>query len=157
VGYVLRKYAAVGVLIAVAVGAVLLVRYLRGPNRESYVAANQELIAQLPRPPGAHERMRQVLSSEETLFGEQLSHTVGYTTHVTYGVPADTTTAAVVRFYRQALADWRAKTWTVDRLPFACFNRDRALVVVSTEGMQPSTAASKSYTLSVDHDGGDCR
>ena len=149
----MRRTAALIVLLGGVAGAVLLIGYFRGPDRDSYVAGNQELIATLPRPPGAHELMRQVLSSEQTVFGEQLSHTVGYTTHVTYGVPPDTTAAAIIRFYRTGLAGWNATTWTVDRLPFACFEREDAVVGISPEGLQ---SGAKSYTLSVDHDGGDC-
>jgi hypothetical protein len=29
-------------------------------------------------PPSAHETTRQILRNENTVFGEQLSHTVGY-------------------------------------------------------------------------------
>jgi len=143
------------VLFAGVFAAVFLVRNFKAPDRESYVADNQTVIDVLPRPPGAREVMRQVLNNEETLFGEQFGHTVGYTTHVTYRVPSDATAAGVIRFYRTGLSDWTAKTWTVDRLPFACFDRGGAVVNISPEGMQVG-AATKSYTLSVDHDGGDC-
>ena len=151
----MRRTAALLVLFGCVLAAVFIVQSFRGPDRKEYLADNEAVIDVLPSPPGAHELRRQVLSNEEALFGEQLERTVGYTTHVMYGVPGDTTAAGVVRFYRTGLGDWQPKTWTVDRLPFACFARGGAVVNVSPEGLQGGTGT-KSYTLSVDHDGGDC-
>ena len=70
---------AIGVLVvAAAVCAVLLVRFFRGPDREDYVGENERIVRALPVPPSAHETTRQILRNENTVFGEQLSHTVGY-------------------------------------------------------------------------------
>lgn len=150
-----RRTAAMLVLFGGVFAAIALIRYFKAPDRAAYLADNQAVIDVLPRPPGAHEVSRQELSNEKAVFGEQLSHTVGYTTHVTYRVPRDATAAGIVRFYRTALSEWKADTWTVDRLPFACFDRGGALVTISPEGMQGGTGP-KSYMLTVDHDGGDC-
>ena len=74
------------VLLGAAVGVTLLVRYFHGPDRAAYLARNERIVVSLPRPRGADEIGRQLLSNEES-WGEQFSHTVGYSTHVSYAVP----------------------------------------------------------------------
>lgn len=147
-----------GVLIVVAgLGVVLLVRFFHGPDRGDYLAKNERIVQALPLPPGAHERMRQILRNEDTVFGEQLSHTVGYTTYVTYAVPAPTSSRAVVAFYGRRLPGWRGTRWRVDGTTFGCFTRDGATVSVQPEGLEGGGATSPpSYGVAVDHDGGGC-
>ena len=78
-----------------------------------YVARNDGVLSELPLPSWAHERTRRVLRDEKTVFGEQLSHTVGYTTYVTYSAPTGLTDDDVVRFYRRHLRGWQARSWSV--------------------------------------------
>lgn len=147
-----------GVLVVAAgLGAVLLVRFFRGPDRGDYLAKNERLVHALPLPPGAHETMRQILRNEDTVFGEQLSHTVGYTTYVTYAVLGPTSSRAVVGSYGRKPAGWRRTHWRVDGTTFGCFTRDGATVNVQPEGLEDIGATSPpSYGVAVDHDGGGC-
>lgn len=143
----------VGAGVAIAFG----VRFFREPDRDRYVAKNGHVVANLPLPQGAHERTRQILRDEAALFDEQLSHTVGYTTYVTYTVPATLTSRDIVRFYSRRLTGWRGRSWLVDRTLFACFARNGATVSVQTEGMElRAGAAQKSYGIAVNHRGGNC-
>jgi hypothetical protein len=143
-------------MIGASVAVILLVHYFRGPDRASYLAKNERILSGLARPPGAHETARQILKDEEQLFGEQLSHTVGYTTYVTYTVPPRTTQEDVVRFYTQRLRNWHRTSWTVDRTLFACFDRKRAIVSIQPEGMHPLGSLRKTYGLAANYQGGSC-
>jgi hypothetical protein len=144
---------AVGAIVA----AVLLVGFLRGPDRGRYLAGNDRVLAGLPPPAGAHERALQFLPDEETVFGEHVSHTVGYTTYVTYSAPARLTDEDIVHFYSRHLLGWRARSWSVGQTLFACFARSGATVSVQPEGMQARGGSSeKSYGIAVNHRGGTC-
>lgn len=151
-----RMLAIVLLVVTAAVGITLLVRFFRGPDRETYLAKNERIVQTLPRPPGAHEIGRQILSVEES-WGEQFSHTVGYTTHVSYAVPNTRTDAGIVGFYRTRMSGWHRESWTVDRLLFACFDRRGAIVAIDTSGMElVGGATRKTYGIAVTHAGGTC-
>jgi hypothetical protein len=144
-------------LIGVAVIVVLLVDFFRAPDRGDYLARNERVLSELPLPSGAHERTRQVLRNEETVFGEQLAHTVGYTIYVTYSAPTGLTDDDIVHFYKRHLRGWRARSWSVDQTSFACFTRNHATVDVQPEGMELRGGASqKTYGIAVNHNGGSC-
>jgi hypothetical protein len=150
------------VLFALTVGVAITagVHFFHGPDRDQYLASNERILTALPLPPGAHETSRQILRDEETVFGEQLSHTVGYTTYVNYAVPDDSLTSKdVVAFYKQRLLGWSGTSWVVvDRTSFACFARKGATVSIQPEGMEtPGATSPKSYGIAVDHKGGDCK
>ena len=149
---------AIGVIVvASALCVVLLVRFFRGPDRGEYLAENARIVRALPLPPGAHETMRQILRSEDTVFGEQLSHTVGYVTYVTYAVASPSSSREIVAFYDRQLAGWRGTRWRVGGTTFGCFTRDGATVGVQPEGLDPEGATSpRSFGIAVDHDGGTC-
>jgi hypothetical protein len=116
------------------------------------------VLHQLPLPHGAHETSRQILRDEDTVFGEQLSHTVGYTTYVTYAVPTKLTSKDIVAFYRGHLVGWHGTSWVVDETSYACFARNGATVSIQPDGMDPPGATSpRSYGVAVNHKGGDCR
>jgi hypothetical protein len=143
-------------IIGGGIAVTLLVRYFRGPDRASYVAKNERILAALPRPSGAKEIGGQILASEDC-WGEQLCHTVGYTSHVSYRVPLRMTQEDVVRFYRLRMHGWRPTSWSVDGTLFACFDRRQASVAISTDGMELlGGARQKSYEISADHNGGSC-
>jgi hypothetical protein len=151
-----RVLAVVVLLVGATVAITLLVRFFRGPDRETYLAKNERIVQSLPRPPGAHEIGRQILSIEES-WGEQFSYTVGYTTHVSYAVPNTRTDADVVGFYKKRMSGWRRESWTVDRLLFACFDRNGATVAIDTTGMELLGGATrKTYGIAVTHAGGTC-
>lgn len=150
-----RVLAATAVAILLVVG-VVAVRFFRGPDRTDYVGHNKRLLASLPLPRGATAALRQTLPVEKTVFGEQLSHTVGYTTYVSYDVPAELTAKALVRFYRRRLVHWHESGATVDGIPWACFDRHGATVSVQTDGMDPRTGPHRSFGLAVDYRGGTC-
>jgi hypothetical protein len=149
-----RIAVAVGVA-AIVVGVVFALRFFRGPDRHDYLSRNERVIAALPVPRGAHEKTREILRNEKTVFGEQLSHTVGYTTYVTYAVPPATTSKDVVRFYSRHLPSWQQKSWTVGRTLFACLARDDVTVSIQTDGLDHRFSA-KTYGIGVDHHGGSC-
>ena len=141
----------------IAVAAVMLTRFFRGPNRAQYLAQNERVISRLPQPPWAREVLRQNLPVEKTVFGEQLSHVVGYTTHVDFRVPANVTAAGIIRFYERRLRRWHTSSWRVDHTPFACFDRGGATANIETDGMiQRPGKKQKSYGIAVDHRGGTC-
>jgi hypothetical protein len=145
------------VVIATAAGIVFTVRFFRGPDRGDYLAKNERIVQALPLPPGAHEVARQILRDDDTVFGEQLSHTVGYTTYVTYAVPGEPSSKDVVAFYDRTLQGWRGTQWRVDSTTFGCFTKDGATVGVQPDGLDPSGATSPlSYGIAVDHHGGGC-
>jgi hypothetical protein len=152
-----RRVAVSVLVVAAAVCIVFAVRFFRGPDRADYLAKNERIVHALPLPPGAHETTRQILRNEDTVFGEQLSHTVGYTTYVNYAVPAPTSSSEVVAFYGRKLSGWRGSRWRVDGTTFGCFTRDGATVSVQPEGLGGADATSPpSYGVAVDHDGGGC-
>jgi hypothetical protein len=151
-----RAFVVLGVVGAIAV-IVLAVRFFHGPDRARYLEQNEQVLGRLPLPLGAHETSRQILRDEKTVFGEQLSHTVGYTTYVTYRVGGSFTSKGIVRFYKGRLLDWRTTSWMVGRTAFACFARKGATVSIQPEGLDPPAATSpKSYGIAVNHKGGDC-
>lgn len=149
-----------GSLLLLAGGAVivvLLVGFFRGPDRTHYLARNERVLSELPLPSWANERTRQVLRDEKTVFGEQLSHTVGYTTYVTYSAPTGLTDDDVVHFYRRHLRGWQARSWSVDQTSFACFARSHTTVSVQPEGMERAVGASqKTYGIAVNYNGSGC-
>jgi hypothetical protein len=153
-----RKGLASLLLLAVsAVIVVLLVSFFRGPNRAHYVARNEGVLSELPLPSWAQERTRRVLRDEKTVFGEQLSHTIGYTTYVTYSAPTGLTDDDVVHFYRRHLRGWQARSWSVDQTSFACFARSHATVLVQPEGMERAVGDSqKTYGIAVNYNGSSC-
>jgi len=151
-----RWFAVLALVLGAAVAVTLLVRYFRGPDRETYLARNEQIVMSLPRPRGAHEVARQMLSNEES-WGEQFSHVVGYSTHVSYAVPNALTQDDIVHFYKQHLRGWHGTSWTVDRTLFACFDRQGATVGVATDGMELREGATrKAYEIAVTHQGGTC-
>ena len=154
----MTRAVAIGVLVvAAAVCAVLLVRFFRGPERGKYVADNERIVRALPLPPGAHETTRQILRNEDTVFVEQLSHTVGYVTYVTYAVTSHFSSREVVAFYDRRLAGWRGTRWRVGGTTFGCFTRDGATLSVQPEGLDPEGATTpRSFGIAVDHNGGRC-
>jgi hypothetical protein len=144
-------------VIGVAVSIVFAVRFFRGPDRGDYLAENDRIVRALPLPRGARETTRQILRNEDTVFGEQLSHTVGYVTYVTYAVPRAASSKDVVAFYSRGLPGWRKTQWRVGSTTFGCFSKDGATVNVQPEGLDPPGETSpETYGLAVDHDGGDC-
>jgi hypothetical protein len=151
-----RWFVGLAVLLGAAVGVTLLVRYFHGPDREAYLAKNERIVVSLPRPRGADEIGRQLLSNEES-WGEQFSHTVGYSTHVSYAVPNAMTGESIVRFYKDRMTGWHRESWTVDGVFIACFDRNRAVVSVDTTGMNLFGGATrKTYAIAVTHGGGTC-
>jgi len=156
-GYASRKTLVLLILLVSAgVAVTLLVRFFQGPDRQAYVAKNERIVQSLPRSPGAHEIGRQILANQDS-WGEQFSHTVGYTTHVSYAVPSKSTDAAIVRFYMKHMPGWRQKSWTVDRMLFACFDRGEATVAIDTTGMKLLGGATrKTYGIAVNPSGGPC-
>jgi hypothetical protein len=139
-----------------AVAITLLVLYFRGPDRDTYLAKNERIVRSLPRPRGAHEVGRQMLSNEES-WGEQFSHVVGYSTHVSYAVPNAMTGKSIVSFYKKRMRGWHRESWTVDGTFMACFDRNGATVAVNTDGMELLGGATrKTYEIAVVHEGGTC-
>jgi hypothetical protein len=154
---VTRRLATGLIVVALGVCIVLTARFFHGPDRGDYLAKNERIVQALPLPPGAHETMRQILRNEDTVFGEQLSHTVGYTTYVTYAVPGTPSSKLVVAFYDRKLQGWQRKHWIVDSTTFGCFTKEGATVSVQPEGLDPPGATSpRTYGIAVDHDGGNC-
>jgi hypothetical protein len=147
--------AALGVVIAIAFGSLFVVRFFRGPDRSDYLAKNELIVHALPLPAGAREVMRQILRNEHAVDGELLSHTVGYTTYVTYAVREEMSSKGLVAFYDRKLPGWRSTHWRVGKTAFACFAKDGAIVNVQPEGLDPPTARSpETYGIAVDHHGG---
>jgi hypothetical protein len=139
-----------------ALGVTALVWHFRTPNRTEYVAKNNEILRRMPRPAGAREIARQVSPKEDSL-GEQLSHTVGYWTDVSYVVRRTSSAEDVVSLFRARLVRWHERSWTVDGTLIACFDRSGATVALDTTGMKPLAGATKkTYALTIDHDGGNC-
>jgi hypothetical protein len=139
-----------------AVGVAELVWHLRAPNRTEYVAKNSKVLRMMPRPAGAREIARQV-SPKEDSWGEQLSHTVGYWTDVSYVVPQTSSAKEVVSLFKERLVRWHQQSWTVDGTLIACFDRNGATVALDTTGMELLAGATqKTYALTVDHNGGSC-
>jgi len=150
--------AAFGLLALLGGTAIVLgVRFFHGPDRDRYVASNAHVVGQLPRPNGAHKTLRQILREEDTVFGEQLSHTVGYTTYIYYTVPNSLTSKDVVQLYARRLPGWQRATWLLNGTTFACFARDGATVSIQTDGMTlRGGATEKGYGIAVNHKGGNC-
>jgi hypothetical protein len=110
---------AVVLLLCAAVGVTALVWRFHAPNRTEYVAKNSEILRGMPRPPGAREIAREV-SPKEDSWGEQLSHTVGYWTDVSYVVPRTVSAEDVVSLFKERLVRWHQQSWTVDGTLMAC-------------------------------------
>ena len=110
----------------------------------------------MPRPAGAREIARQV-SPKEDSWGEQLSHTVGYWTDISYVVPRRFSAEDVVSLFKERLAGWHQQSWTVDGTLIACFDRNGATVALDTSGMKLLAGSTqKTYALTIDHNGGNC-
>ena len=147
---------AVVLLLLAAVGVTALVWHFRAPNRTEYVAKNSEILRRMPRPAGAREIARQVTPKENS-WGEQLSHTVGYWTDVSYVVPQMFSAEDVASLFKKRLVRWHQQSWTVDGTLIACFDRNGATVALDTIGMElPAGVTQKTYALTVDHNGGNC-
>jgi hypothetical protein len=143
-------------LLLAAVGVTALVWHVRAPNRTEYVAKNNETLRTMPRPAGAREIARQV-SPKEDSWGEQLSHTVGYWTDVSYVVSQRSSAEDVVSLFKERLAGWHQRSWTVDGTLIACFDRNGATVALDTTGMELLAGSTqKTYALTIDHNGGNC-
>ena len=144
-------------LAVIVVCTFLIVGFFRGPDRDEYLRKNERIVKALPLPQGAREKMRQSLRDTATVFGEQLEHTIGYTTHVTYAVGDDLTSKDIVSFYGRRLVGWHSTRWRVDGTWFACFDRERATVSVQPEGLDSiGRTYPKTYGLAVNHNGGSC-
>jgi hypothetical protein len=147
---------AVVLLLLAAVGVTALVWHFRAPNRTEYVAKNSEILRRMPRPAGAREIARQVTPKENS-WGEQLSHTVGYWTDVSYVVPQTFSAEDVASLFKKRLVRWHQQSWTVDGTLIACFDRNGATVALDTTGMELLAGATqKTYALTIDHNGGNC-
>jgi hypothetical protein len=147
---------AVVLLLLAAVGVTALVWHLRAPNRTEYVARNSEILRRMPRPAGAREIAREVTPKEDS-WGEQLSHTIGYWTDVSYVVPQTFSAEDVVSLFREGLVRWHQQSWRVDGTLIACFDRNGAIVALDTTGMELLAGATqKTYALTIDHNGGNC-
>jgi hypothetical protein len=143
-------------LLVVVVGVMALVWHFRAPNRTEYVAENNEILRRMPRPTGAREIAREV-SPKEDSWGEQLSHTVGYWTDVSYVVPLRLSAEDVVSLFKERLPRWHQQSWRVDGTLIACFDRNGATVALDTTGMELLAGATqKTYALTIDHNGGNC-
>jgi hypothetical protein len=138
--------------IAVAIGAsvaIALVAVARsGANdvdRSTYLRANQRLLDQVPKVPGASlsEVRVEPLRRRPEPFGR--THIYGYNTYATYDTTAKTTAAEISRFYSEALHRWRVNDWgwstawpkrlrgrTVPES--RCFARGDAAVCISLSG-----------------------
>lgn len=148
---------AVVLLIGAAVASALLVRFFRGPDRSDYLAQNERIVAELPLPKGAHERGRQILRDEDTVFGEQLSHTVGYTTYVTYSAPATMTSKDVVDFYTQRLAIGAGhRGWLIESPSPALLATAQPCRGNPKEWSCGAAASQKTYGIAANHRGGSC-
>jgi hypothetical protein len=147
---------AIVLLLLAAVGVTALVWHFRAPNRTEYVAKNSEILRRMPRPAGAREIARQVTPNENS-WGEQLSHTVGYGTDVSYVVPQTFSAEDVASLFKKRLGRWHQQSWTVDGTLIACFDRNGVTVALDTTGMEPLAGATqKTYALTIDHNGGNC-
>jgi hypothetical protein len=145
------------VLAVIAVCIFLIVGFFRGPDRGEYLRKNERIVNALPLPHGARETLRQSLRDTATVFGEQLEHTIGYTTYVTYAVGDGLTSKDIVRFYGRRLVGWRSSRWRVDGTWLACFDREGTTVSVQPEGLDSiGRTYPKTYGLAVNHDGGSC-
>jgi hypothetical protein len=143
-------------LLALVLGVTALVWHLGTPNRTDYVAKNNAILGTMPRPAGAREVAREV-SPKEDSWGEQLSHTVGYWTDVSYVVPRRSSAADVVSLFNESLVGWHQQSWTVDGTVMACFDRNGATVALDTTGMKLLAGSTqKTYALTIDHNGGNC-
>jgi len=143
-------------LFFVVIGVVVLVWDFRTPDRKSYAAKNDRIVRGLPRMPGAREVAHEVTKTEKS-WGEQFSHTVGYATDISYGVPRAFTQQDIVRLYKKHLKGWHQESWTVDGTLESCFDRDGETVAVDTTGMELlGGATQKTYAITVDHHGGSC-
>jgi hypothetical protein len=152
-----RASVLIAVTVTVVAASTLLIGFFRGPERDDYLRKNERVVRALPLPDGAHETTRQILRNEKTVFGEQLSHTVGYTTYVTYAAPEALTSLRVVRFYGRRLTGWHGTRWRVDGTWFACFVRRGAAVSIQPEGLDPiGRTHPKTYGVAVTSEGGRC-
>jgi hypothetical protein len=143
-------------LLLAVVGVTALVWHLRAPNRTEYVAKNNEILRRMPRRAGAREIAREVTPKEDS-WGEQLSHTVGYSTDVSYVVPRTLSAEDVVSLFKERLLRWHQQSWTVDGTLIACFDRNGATVALDTTGIELLAGATqKTYALTIDHNGGNC-
>jgi hypothetical protein len=143
-------------LLLAVVGVTALVWHLRAPNRTEYVAKNNEILRRMPRPAGAREIAREVTPKKDS-WGEQLSHTVGYSTDVSYVVPRTLSAEDVVSPFKERLLRWQQQSWTVDGTLIACFDRNGATVALDTTGIELLAGATqKTYALTIDHNGGNC-
>ena len=112
-----------------------------GPDRDSYVRANEALLNQLPSYPGA--KLRETVS--EPARAEEAGPVVGYTTRHEFVLPEGTQAEDVASFYRQRLnADWRL----VERLdgPVLNYRNGHAGVSINLEGWR-----GRQLELTVDH------
>jgi hypothetical protein len=102
-------------------------------------------------------RNRREVSPKEDSWGEQLSHTVGYWTDVSYVVPLRLSAEDVVSLFKERLPRWHQQSWRVDGTLIACFDRNGATVALDTTGMELLAGATqKTYALTIDHNGGNC-
>ena len=129
-----------------------------GPDRSSWLAANEALIARLPHYPGSTRVGTQNLAVESG--GDLTSHVVGYSTHASYRPPPHASARAIVHFFvlRLRREGWRGTGDVVDHVPTACFTRGRAFVSILTDGMvgfpgAPVPPRERTYELGVDHAG----
>jgi hypothetical protein len=110
----------------------------------------------MPRPAGAREIAREVTPKKDS-WGAQLSHTVGYSTDVSYVVPRTLSAEDVVSLFKERLLRWQQQSWTVDGTLIACFDRNGATVALDTTGIELLAGATqKTYALTIDHNGGNC-
>ena len=111
-----------------------------GPDRDSYVKANEALFQQLPKFPGA--RLREEVSAPYS--AQEDGPTVGYTTRFVYDLPQNADASAVTRFYRRRL---RPKWQLVEELgPVNNYRNGHAFVSVNADNWEVHM-----FEIAVDH------
>ena len=153
----LRLLLIVVAVAATAVFAFTIVRFFRGPDRADYVRKNERIFKALPLPRSTRVTTEQNLRDTATVFGEQLEHTTGYTTYVTYAVTDALKSEDIVRFYKRRLGGWRSSRWRVDGTWFACFDRRGVTVSIQPEGLDSvGRTYPGTYGVAVNYKGGRC-
>jgi hypothetical protein len=117
-----------------------------GSDRTDDEAANDAILAELPRYPEAvvHDK------SVNPYYSDSGGAPRGHTTNVNYRVPPGTNPVAVVRFYSSRLRpEWRCRSEREDVFALLHCRRGRAILSVNTDNLG---ATSPRYELVVDHD-----
>ena len=157
-----KKLLLLPVLIAVVAVAVFVAPGLLS-GRDAHEAGNARLLAQLPVPPEAHLVRRELnpYYREGMIWRRWLP--AGWVTRTVYELPATTTAADVVRFYREnAPPGWEVRVDTIPEIDLlsgqttafrehVVYMRGEAIVSILVDNLYES-GGPHVYEVAVDHD-----